>query len=47
METLKAHVKDGHLVVDEPTSLPDGTELELVIADDGDDLNDADLSGLD
>jgi len=46
METLKAHVKDGHLVVDEPTSLPDGTELELVIADAGDDLDDAERAAL-
>jgi hypothetical protein len=36
---LKAHVRGGRLVLDEPTELPDGSEVELVIADDGDDLD--------
>lgn len=31
---LKARVRAGRLIVDEPTDLPDGTELELVVADD-------------
>jgi hypothetical protein len=35
MRALKAHVKQGHLVVDEPTSLPEGTEFELVALDEG------------
>ncbi len=34
MRALKAHVKGGRLVVDEPTSLPEGTEVELVAVDD-------------
>lgn len=27
---IKAHVRDGRLVVDEPTDLPDGTEIEML-----------------
>ncbi len=30
MQALKATVKNGHLVIDEPTDLPEGTELYLV-----------------
>lgn len=30
MITVRARVRNGRLVVDEPTDLPDGTELELV-----------------
>ncbi len=30
MHALKATVKNGHLVIDEPTDLPEGTELYLV-----------------
>ncbi len=38
MEALKAHVKDGRLVLDEPTDLPDGAEVELRIVG-GDELD--------
>jgi hypothetical protein len=34
MQPLKAVVKNGRLVVDEPTALPEGTEIELVAVDD-------------
>ncbi len=34
MRALKAHVRGGRLVLDEPTDLPDGTEVELVAMDD-------------
>jgi hypothetical protein len=34
MQALKAHVKDGRLVLDEPTDLPEGTEVELLVVDD-------------
>ena len=34
MQPLKAHVKNGRLLMDEPTELPEGTEIELVAADD-------------
>ncbi len=30
MPPLKAHVHNGRLVLDEPTDLPEGTEVELV-----------------
>lgn len=31
--TLRAHVKNGRLVLDEPTTLPEGAEVELVPMD--------------
>jgi hypothetical protein len=34
--TLKARVKAGRLVIDEPTDLPEGTEVELLPLDPGD-----------
>ena len=34
MQALKAQVKNGRLVVDEPTDLPDGAEVEVVVIDD-------------
>jgi len=39
MNTLKARVVNGRIVVDEPTKLPEGTVLELVVADAGDELD--------
>ena len=33
MQPLKAHVKNGRLVLDEPTDLPEGEEIELVPLD--------------
>ena len=38
MSHLRAKVKDWRLILDEPTSLPDGTTLDLVLDDGGDDL---------
>jgi hypothetical protein len=38
--TLKATVRGGRLVLDEPVDLPEGSEVELVPADAGDDLDD-------
>jgi predicted DNA-binding antitoxin AbrB/MazE fold protein len=29
MHALKAHVRNGHVVVDEPAELPEGTEVEV------------------
>jgi hypothetical protein len=29
MQAFKAHVRNGHVVVDEPTELPEGTEVEV------------------
>jgi hypothetical protein len=44
--TLKAHVRDGRLVLDEPSSLPEGTEVELLPLDPGDWLDEADRAAL-
>ena len=38
--TFLARVRSGRLVLDEPVDLPDGTEVELTVADRGDDLTD-------
>ena len=34
MRALKAHVRGGRLVLDEPTDLPEGTEVGLTIVED-------------
>jgi hypothetical protein len=39
MSGVRARVQNGRLVVDEPTSLPEGTILDLVLDDEGDDLD--------
>ena len=44
--TIKARVRAGRLVVDEPTTLPDGTEVELLPLDPGDWLDDTDRAAL-
>ena len=44
--TLKARVSAGRLLVDEPTDLPDGTEVELLPLDPGDWLDEADRAAL-
>jgi len=44
--TIKARVQAGRLIVDEPTDLPDGTELELLSLDPGDWLDEADRAAL-
>ena len=37
MMTLRARVTQGRIHLDEPTDLPEGTELELLVVDDLDD----------
>ncbi|HEU4410209.1 MAG TPA: hypothetical protein VFS43_33445 [Polyangiaceae bacterium] len=37
MQAMKAQVKGGRLVLDEPTDLPEGAEVEIVVL--GDDLS--------
>ena len=37
MQALKARVKDGRLVLDEPTDLPEGAEVDVAVL--GDDLD--------
>jgi hypothetical protein len=44
--TLKARVKAGRLIVDGPTDLPEGTEIELLPLDPGDWLDDEDRAAL-
>jgi len=47
MSTIRARVRNGRLIVDEPTSLPEGAELDLVFDDAGDDLDEAERAALD
>ena len=44
MMPLRARVKNGRLLMDEPTELPDGTEVNLAVLDD--DLDDVDRARL-
>ncbi|MGK3990134.1 hypothetical protein WMF37_05195 [Sorangium sp. So ce291] len=46
MLTVRGRVRGGRLVVDEPVELPENTEVELAIADAGDDLDAADRERL-
>jgi hypothetical protein len=43
---LRAIVRDGHLVLRETTTLPEGTVVDLVVADDGDDLDETERAAL-
>ena len=47
MNPLRARVEKGRLVLDEPTTLPEGTVVELVADDEGDDLTDEERRALD
>lgn len=44
--TIKARVRAGRLVLDEPTDLPEGAEVELLPLDPGDWLDEADRAAL-
>jgi hypothetical protein len=44
--TIKATVRHGRLVLDEPTTLPEGTEVDLLPLDPGDWLDAADRAAL-
>ncbi len=46
MGPLRATVRNGRLQLDEPTTLPDGTVLDLVVDDEGDDLDEAERAVL-
>jgi hypothetical protein len=46
MSPLKARVERGRIRLDEPTSLPDGTVLNLVVDDEGDDLDEREREAL-
>jgi len=45
MRTLKARVKAGRLLLDEPTDLPEGVEVRVALVDD-DDLDDSERAKL-
>lgn len=44
--TLRAHVANGRLVVDETVDLPDGAEVQIAVVDGGDQLDDEDRARL-
>lgn len=46
MSPLRARVEKGRLVLDEPTTLPEGTIVDLVADDEGDDLTDEECRAL-
>ena len=46
MGPLRARVEKGRIVLDEPTTLPDGTIVNLVADDEGDDLTDEERRAL-
>ncbi len=46
MRKFAARVRNGRLVMDEPTGLPEGATIELTIADEADDLDDAERARL-
>ena len=46
MSNLRAVVRNGRIVLDEPTDLREGTVLDLVIDDGGDNLDDEERRAL-
>ncbi len=44
--TITARVREGRLVLDEPTTLPEGTQVALLPLDPGDWLDDTDRAAL-
>jgi hypothetical protein len=44
--SVRATVHHGRLIVDQPTDLPDGTVLDLVVDDEGDELDERDRAAL-
>jgi hypothetical protein len=46
MHALKARVHNGRLTLDEPTTLPEGSEVEISVADAEDDLDEAQRAAL-
>jgi hypothetical protein len=46
MSAIRARVQNGRLVLDAPTTLPEGTVLDLVVDDEGDDLDEGERSAL-
>ena len=46
MSPLRARVENGRIMLDEPTSLPEGTTIDLVADDGGDDLSEEERRAL-
>ena len=46
MTAIRARVHNGRLHFDAPTALPEGTVLDLVADDEGDELDDAERAAL-
>jgi hypothetical protein len=46
MSTLRARVQGGRLVLDQAVDLPEGTEVPLALADEGDELDEAERAAL-
>ncbi|HXY25361.1 MAG TPA: hypothetical protein VEI73_11970 [Candidatus Acidoferrum sp.] len=46
MSPLRARVQNGRIVLDEPTTLREGTVIDLVADDEGDDLTDEERRAL-
>lgn len=46
MIRMKGRVRSGRLLVDEPTDLPEGAEVDLIAVDSWDDLDDAERNRL-
>ena len=46
MSPVRARVEKGRLVLDEPTTLPDGTVIDLVADDESDDVTDEERRAL-
>jgi hypothetical protein len=46
MRAFKAHVENGRIVVDEPTDMPDGTELYVLPLREGAELDDDERAAL-
>jgi hypothetical protein len=45
MRVLKAHIRRGQVVVDEPTELPEGEEVQVVFG--GDEMDESERAALD
>ena len=46
MSPLRARVEKGRLILNEPTTLPEGTIIDLVADDEGDNLTDEERGAL-
>lgn len=46
MNALKAHVKNGQIVLDEPTPLPEGAPVFVLMGDEADEMNDEERAAL-